>query len=123
MNLPQRIVLLLAFVIVLVTALFPHWTYVLSDEGRHLNAERPAGYHLIFGEHVPPDESRLWELFGLRRGPYTVKGQSEQFPDYITIDARLSSFSMRIDGTRLTIQLAATILLTSILYLALRVRK
>lgn len=119
MNLSQRIILLLAFVVVLVIALFPPWTYVLTNTGRHLNAQRPAGYHLIFGQHVPPDESRLWEVFGLRRS-YTAKNPYDG-QDYQATDADLSSFSMRIDGMRLTIQLVATTLLTSILYLALRV--
>jgi hypothetical protein len=106
MNLPQRIVLVLAFLVILVMALFPPWVYVLNASEAHIHAERPAGYHLLFGQHVPTDQSQLLTLFGIPPTEYEW--------------APLSFFSLRIDGTRLFIQLAATILLTSILYLALR---
>ncbi len=58
MNLAQRAVLLLSFLVVLAIALFPPWIYIyrlpkLPEE------ERAAGYHLIFGQHTPQDRTAL----------------------------------------------------------------
>jgi hypothetical protein len=103
MNPSQRIVLILAFLAILGMALFPPWTFIY-DEPEAKRVERPAGYHLIFGQYAPENLDQLKAQFGLR-------------PDYHTA---LQFFSIRIDGTRLFVQISTTMVLTSILYLALR---
>lgn len=117
MNLPQRIVLVLGFLAVLAMASFPPWVFVYSYPGFNVihaeRSERPAGYHSIFGQHVPQDQTSLVALFSINvnaepRGPYVPERDRLQF------------FSLRIDWTRLAVQLVAVVLLTSILYFALR---
>lgn len=117
MNLPQRIVLLLGFISVFSMALFPPWVFIYNYPGFNYvhaeRSERPAGYHSIFGQHVPQDQSSLVALFNINvnaepRGPYVPQRDRLQF------------FSLRIDWTRLTVQIAVATLLTLILYLALR---
>lgn len=107
MNLSQRIVLVLAFLVILVMALFPPWVYVSDSPQLLRRAERPAGYHLIFGQHAPEDIGQLATLFSLEPNQ---DGTSLRY------------FSIRLDGTLLLVQITATMLLTSILYLALRRR-
>ncbi len=101
MNLAQRIALLLSSLLLLAVILFPPWTFVyrLPELGE---IERPAGYHLIFGQHTPQDRAALKQLFSLG------------------YQAELDLFSMRIDQTRLTFEIAGVLLLTAILYLLLR---
>ena len=117
MNTKQRAVVIAAFVLILGMVLFPPWLFVLdvpahressngqfggsSSHGREL-AERPAGYHLLFGQHIPADEPELTRLF--------------------STDVSLRYVSMRIDRTRLEIQTGAVLLLTAILYFILRKR-
>jgi len=112
MNLAQRIVLILSFLVLLSMVLFPPWIYVFdppADLRHHLvKAERPAGYHLLFTDHSPQDQSQLLTVFNLRVAPW------EQ--PYLT----LLVFSVRLDAGRLAVQLVAVVLLTSILYLALQ---
>lgn len=109
MNLPQRIVLIFAFLTILGMALFPPWVYVYDFLGK-AHAERPAGYHFISGQHVPRDQAQLAVLFALDPN---VLG---------TISTGLQFYSIRLDATRLLVQISAILLLTSILYLALRSR-
>ncbi|HKP37453.1 MAG TPA: hypothetical protein VJT71_11400 [Pyrinomonadaceae bacterium] len=84
-----------------VALLFPPWLYVYQPYDTS-TIERPAGYHLIFGEHKPSDRIALMRLF---RAGWPVE---------------LELFTMRIDQSRLTIQIVGVLLLTVILYLALR---
>ena len=112
MNLAQRIVLILGFLIILSMALFPPWIYVYDPPEivrRHESVgktERSAGYHLVWNNNIPDDQAYLTQLFSLNAD-----------------QADLKFFSMRIDGTRWTIQIIAALLLTGILYLALRPSK
>ena len=110
MNIPQRIVLVLGFLIILGMSLFPPWVFVYNFLGK-AHAERPAGYHFIFGQHVPQDQTQLAALFSLDT---KILG---------TISLSLQFYSMRLDGTRLFIQISATVLLVSILYFALRSKR
>jgi hypothetical protein len=101
-NLAQRVVLIAGFLIVLGMALFPPWLY-LYRYPRLPPAERPAGYFLIFEQHAPQDRAALAALFGTPL--------NEADPQF---------FSMEIDRTRLIVQIGATLILITILYLALR---
>jgi hypothetical protein len=58
MNVAQRIVLLVGFLVLLIAVLFPPWLFIYKHP--ELSAiERPAGYHLIFGQDVPLDRTEL----------------------------------------------------------------
>ena|SRR2546425_10532127 len=120
MNLAQRIVLILGVLAVIGIALFPPWVFVYSYPGccnGVINAERserPAGYHLIFGQHVPQDQTYLVTLFDIdTRAPLrSAKVMPER--------TRLQFFSLRIDIARLAVQITAAVLLMAILFLAVR---
>jgi len=56
MNFAQRIILIIAFLAIAAMAIFPPWVYV-HDAPRYKRIERPAGYHLISGDHTPQDIS------------------------------------------------------------------
>ena len=102
MNLAQRIVLLLGFLLLLAIVLFPPWVFIYKHP--ELAAiERPAGYHLILGQHAPQDRTELSKLFGL-----TYR------------DVSLAFVNIRIDQTRLTFEIVGVLLLTAILCLLLR---
>jgi len=101
MNQAQRILLLVGFVVLLVVVLFPPWVFICKYP-ELAAVERPAGYHLIFGQHTPQDPTALAQLFSL--------GQWVE----------LGFFSIRIDQTRLTFEIAGVLLLMGILYLSLR---
>ncbi len=111
MNLPQRIVLIFAFVIVLGMALFPPWFFVFDPPAilshNLVRAERPAGYHLLFTDHSPQDQAQLLPLFNLTPHPWEQPILS------------LQAFSIRLDTNRLAVQIGAAVLLAAILYLAL----
>ncbi len=109
MNLAQRIVLILGFLIILGMALFPPWVFVYNYHGAgpSVRAERPAGYRSIFNQHFPTDRAYLSALFG-------INSESGR--------AGLQFFSLSIDRTRLAIQIAVAVILTAILYLAIRSR-
>ena len=102
MNLAQRIVLSLGFVFLVTAILFPPWTYIYRFP-QLPEVERPAGYHLILGQHAPQDRSALSQLFAIE---YKY--------------SRLELFNMRIDHTRLIFEIAGVLGLTTILYLLLR---
>lgn len=114
MSTPQRIVLLVGFFVILGMALFPPWLYVYTPPHNSdaVRAERPAGYHLIFNDHVPQDQAQLLALFSLPLGRDIYESEI----------VSLRYFSLRIDSLRLEIQIAATLILSAILYLALRSR-
>ncbi len=104
-NLAQRVLLIAGFLIVLGMALFPPWLYVFKYPGLP-QTERAAGYFLIFEQHSPQDRAALAALFG---APLD--------------EAERRFFSLQIDRTRLTVQIGATLILITILYLALRSAK
>ena len=102
MNLAQRVVLIAGFVIILVMVLFPPWLFIFKHPALP-QSERPAGYHLIFNQGSPEDQQELMRLFAVR---------SPQM-------AQLQYFSVRIDNTRLSVQLIGTLLLIAILFFIL----
>jgi hypothetical protein len=102
MNLAQRIVLLFGFIILLVTVLFPPWVFIYKHP-KLAAIERPAGYHLILGQHAPQDRTELSKLFGL-----TYE------------EVSLAFVNIRIDQTRLTFEIIGILLLTALLDLLLR---
>ena len=97
MNLAQRIVLILGVLVILSMALFPPWVYVYNYPGFQIfnaeHSERPAGYHLIFGEHVPQDQTYLVALFDINT---TSTFRQAVMPER----SRLQFFSLRIDIAR-----------------------
>lgn len=92
-NLTQRIVLILSFLVILGMALFPPWVYVFNPAAdlrdRFVRTERPAGYHFLFADHTPQDQSQLLATFNL-----TPKSEWEW------LLMGLAAFSIRLDTTR-----------------------
>lgn len=112
-NLAQRIVLIISFLVILGMALFPPWIYVFNPSAelrdRYVRLERPAGYHFIFSDHSPRDESQLLTIFNFR--PTTGWERAA---------ISLHLFSVRLDTSRLQVQIVVALLLTTILFFALR---
>jgi hypothetical protein len=101
-HLAQRLIFIIGGLVIAIMALFPPWIFVYKYP--ELPAmERPAGYHSLFGQHVPQDPTALAQLFG----SHPV----------------LAFVSLRIDATRLSVQIVAAIVLTAVLYSALRPRR
>jgi hypothetical protein len=101
-NQAQRIVLLVAFIVLLFVVLFPPWVFIYTFPELP-QVERPAGYHLLFGQHAPQDRTALSRLFAME---YRY--------------SELNFFNMRIDQTRLTFEIVGVLLLTALFYLLLR---
>ena len=114
----QRLVLIFGLLLMAAMAVFPPWLYVHNrpaipgrqiDRGGRIiggepaqHSERPAGYHLLVGTHIPQDQSELARLFGLEVN-----------------NTALEYFSLRIDVQRLIIQMVAALVLVGGLYLIL----
>lgn len=94
---------------VLGMALFPPWLYVYKYPGLP-QTERAAGYFPIFEQHAPQDRAALAALFGL-----PPKDDARMLEE-----AAPRFFSLQIDRTRLAVQIGATLILVTILYIALR---
>jgi hypothetical protein len=107
-NLAQRIILILALLVAFVMVLFPPWVYVYDPPARtrFVRSERPAGYHLLFGSHIPQDQSELNRIFG-------------QSPGF---QSGLQFFSIQLDGARLALQLVGLSVLAVIVFLVLSSR-
>jgi hypothetical protein len=91
MNLPQRIVLIFAFLVILAMALFPPWKRIYNypaEYGDYMNPhmEQSAGYHLILRDQSSGNA-------------YAI---------------------LRIDTTRLGVQFVAVLVLTGLLSVILR---
>lgn len=101
MNPAQRVVVIFALLVALGMIMFPPWAFVFDPPagGRLAKAERPAGYHLLFGSHVPQDQTELVRIFSQ--------------PSYIGVQY----FSVQIDGARLLMQFVGLAILTGIAYL------
>lgn len=95
MNPSQRIVLMLGAIAIAIITLCPPWIFVF--QGGALKSERFAGYHPIWQANTPTDASSLAEIFSLH--PNMVHEHRELF-------------SIRIDSTRLTIQIVGVLLIT-----------
>jgi len=113
LNLAQRIVLTISFVAILGMTLFPPWIYVFNPsvplrEAGYVRAERTAGYHFMFADHSPQDETQLLAIFNL-----SPKGWERRF-------ISLHLFAVQLNSRQLGIQIAIAVLLTAILYFALR---
>jgi hypothetical protein len=101
-NVPQRIVLAIGFLVLLVAILFPPWVFIYKHP--ELAAlERPAGYHLLFGQDVPQDRTELSKRLDLPVGQVS-----------------LLFVNLRIDQTRLTFEIVGVLLLIAVLYFLLR---
>lgn len=115
MNKRQRGILYVAFLVLLGMVLFPPWLYVYNPpttlHGVYVRNERPGGYHLLTRDHTPRDKTELMDIFRLDH-------REEWVMRFVT----LQSFSMRIDGARLAVQITGTLLLASLLYLIVRPR-
>lgn len=110
MNIWQRILLFVAGLALGVMFLYPPWLFVLevpSQSGRvvvetgHRYEERPAGYNLVFGQHMPEDITELNRIFS-------------------TKETSLQYFRLRLDKNRLAVQVAGVLLLVALFWLALR---
>jgi hypothetical protein len=96
----QRVVLVLGAGVILMMALFPPWTFVYNYE--QLRIERFAGYHAIWMSNSPTDSTTLSKLLSVDVPP-----------------ADLALVTMKIDTTRLTIQIVAIILVALLIYFSL----
>jgi hypothetical protein len=99
MNSKQRTILIIGFAFIVGMMLFPPWIFVFdmpatssgagdfypSKSIGHQHSERAAGYHFLFGQHVPSDEAGLAKLFN--RQPYELDVPLAQYI-LIRIDRR-----------------------------------
>lgn len=110
MNIVQRIDLVLGALVVAGVFLFPPWVFVLDTPETpgiarmqfpvaHRYEERPAGYHLIFGQHVPTDLAALNEAFQ-------------------TKETTLQFFRLRLDRNLLLAEAAGAILFFGLIAIA-----
>lgn len=117
MNLPQRIVLALGTIIVAGMVLVPPWLFIYTEPAGQgsqefggashgeLRIERPAGYRLLFGQHVPPsDPKQLGAIFGLPGAP-------------------LRWVIMQIDVWRLGVQLSGALAITTLVTVLFKSKK
>ena len=102
MNLPQRIILGLGAVAIATMASYPPWLFVhqYPDLPR---IERFAGYYPIWRSNNPTDLTALNDMF-------QVSG----------FMGKLMFYSIRVDTTRLGIQIAAVLLVTVLLTVLFR---
>jgi len=105
-NTAQRITLIIAFLGLAAMSIFPPWVYV-HDAPEFKRIERPAGYHLISGDHTPQDITELAKIFGLKAEDW---------------ETQLQFFAVRLDGTRLLVQVSLALLLTIILFFIFKSR-
>ena len=116
MNLAQRIVLIIGALAIVAMCLFPPWNFVYDPPSGlreiYVKSERPAGYHPLFIERTPQDLGALMQMFNLQ--PRTAYAAS-----FIT----LQSFAMRVDTTRLGIQVGIVTMLTTLLFFILKPRR
>ncbi|HXQ34926.1 MAG TPA: hypothetical protein VN843_13010 [Anaerolineales bacterium] len=101
MNLYQRMILGVAAVVIAVMTIFPPWVFVLQRPELP-RVERFAGYYPIWQSNTPTDQDALTRLF--------------------QVAARPSFVSIRIDTTRLGIQIVAVLLVTLLLVVLLKSR-
>ena len=97
MNFPQKIVLAVSAIVFTLMAMFPPWYFAFQERTTKLG-ERFAGYHPIWQANTPTDSAALSEVFS------TEFGYDE-----------LAYFSIRLDTTRLGIQIVATVIVTLLL--------
>ena len=98
---PQRIVLGLGATAITAMSLFPPWTFVFK--ANDLRIERFAGYHPIWLSNAPTDSAALSRLLSFDVG----------YGD-------LALVTMKIDTTRLAIQIIAVIIVTVLIYSLLK---
>ena len=110
MNTTQRIVFVVGATVIAAVFLFPPWVFVLDTPSvpgvarmqfpvAHRYEERPAGYHLVFGQHVPSDLTALNTMF-------ETKETSLQF------------FRLRLDRNLLMAEAAGAILFFGLIAVA-----
>lgn len=116
MNIPQKLLLGLALIAVVGMCVLPPWFYdyhYVPPSGirtnplawREMRSQRFAGYHAIWGDNIPSDQSVLSRTFNV---PYEMA-----LPTY---------FTTKVDATRLTIQVIGLLIVTSFLCLLLKSR-
>jgi len=109
MNVAQRIVLVVAIIVIAAMVTFPPWLFVYNPPKEYAEyfpkTVRPAGYHFVFSQHVAEDEAELARLFQLP----VVKDVAH--PRY---------FSMTIDKDRLLIEVGGVAVITVLLTLLLK---
>jgi len=104
-NLPQRITLGVGVIAIAVMALFPPWLFTYQTRVLPLR-ERFAGYYPIWRSNTPSDPTALMQMFSI---------DDPRFAD-------LSLFSIKLDTTRLGIQIVAALLVTLLLAAILKSR-
>ncbi len=92
----QRIVLGLGVIAIAIMALFPPWMFTYQRPGGP-RADRFAGYLPIWQSNTPSDIRSLQQMFS------------------VPLSAQMQWFSIRLDTTRLGIQIAATLIVTLLL--------
>jgi hypothetical protein len=110
MNKLQRLILASGLVVTFLMLAFPPWISVYHfqrpfREIKDVLMERPAGYYPLWG-NVPTNEAYLSQLFLME-----VKPEQLQY------------FSVRLDTTRLTIQILAVLILTSLFLVLTKQRR
>ncbi len=96
-NFRQRIVLAVGATAIALMAMFPPWYFTLESGSTKFGSPF-AGYHAIWQANTPTDTTALSEIF--------------QYP---VEEDDLSYFSVRLDTTRLGVQIAATVMVMLLL--------
>jgi len=114
MTLYQRGILIFGGLVLLAMVAFPPWVYVFSPPDRGVRSEvnkseRFAGYYFLLNDHTPQDHAALIQKFNLTR---------ISFQD----DADIRFFSIRIDSTRLAIQIIVTVIVIWLFWFAAKSR-
>ena len=106
MNLPQRIILTIGAVVLVIITLRPPWVYSYDAPSESV-AYRPAGFHWITQPPVPDNAERLKAMFGIT--------------DYrMRMPTPLSDFSSRIDSSMLAVEVLGCLGVTGVLWLVLK---
>lgn len=112
MNIAQRVALGLGASAILVMAIFPPWRYILDHPDKDLGrTERDAGYHCVFNDNMPTDLTAVNGVFGIQPTSYQIGNQT--FSHLVP----LRFFSIRMDTSRLLVQLAVVAVLCLMLCL------
>ena len=106
MNVAQRILLIVALIVVAGLITFPPWLITYNPPLDFLyvqKATRPAGYHVIFSPPIAENQGELAHRFGLPDDPKDQQSVSS-----------LNYFSIAIDKDRLAIQLVGALIMTTL---------
>jgi hypothetical protein len=101
MNVPQRIALFIGAIVIFFMILYPPWLFVF-DQPRFIRISRPVGYHSILFDHSPSDAGALVQMFSI---------------DAAWTSQILMFTTMKIDSTRLIVQVGGTLIITGLVFL------